>query len=110
MKTDSELEIIGDYKVHPAASLFPMFEFEEFDKAIRPKSNPTTKKPGDEPAPDKKKTEQALEEIKKAIAFYLGIDPSRRVSCIERLRKSVAAYFAYKEACKQADDEFNKKS
>jgi len=110
MKTDSEQEIIGEYKVHPAASLFPMFEFEEFEKGIRPKSNPITKKPGDEPAPDKKKTERALEEINKSIALYLGIDPSRRVSCIERLQKSLAAYFAYKEACKQADDEFNKKS
>ena len=108
MKTDSELEIIGDYKVHPAASLFPMFEIEEFEKAIRPKSNPTTKKPGDEPAPDKKKTEQALEEIKKSIALYFGIDSSS--SSIERLRKRLAAWFAYKEACKQADDEFNKKS
>ena len=110
MKKDSELEIVGDYKVHPAASLFPMFEFEEFEKGIRPKSNPITKKPGDEPASDKKKKEQALEEIKKSIALYLGIDPSRRVSCIERLRKRLDAYFAYKESCEQADDEFNKKS
>jgi len=110
MKTDSEQEIIGNYKVNPAASLFPMFEFEEFEKGIRPKSNPITKKPGDEPAPDKKKTEQALEKIMKLIDLYMGIDPSRRVSCIERLRKSLAAWFAYKKACKQAGDEFNKKS
>lgn len=34
MKTDSELEIIGDYKVHPAASLFPMTEGEDFEKLV----------------------------------------------------------------------------
>jgi hypothetical protein len=108
MKTDSELEIIGNYKVNPAASLFPMFEFEEFEKGIRPKSNPITKKPGDEPAPDKKKEEQALEKVMKLIDLYLGIDSSS--SSVERLRKRLAAYFAYMKSCKQADDEFKKKS
>ena len=34
MKTDSKLEIIGDYKVHPAASLFPMTEGEDFEKLV----------------------------------------------------------------------------
>jgi hypothetical protein len=34
MKTDSELEIIGDYKVHPAASLFPSIEGEDFEKLV----------------------------------------------------------------------------
>jgi ParB-like nuclease domain len=34
MKTDSELEIIGDYKVHPAASLFPSIEGEDFEDLV----------------------------------------------------------------------------
>lgn len=34
MKTDSEQEIIGDYKVHPAASLFPLIEGEDFEDLV----------------------------------------------------------------------------
>ena len=70
MKTDLDQEITGEHKAHPPASLFPMFEFEEFEKGIRPKSNPITKKPGDEPASDKKKKSRRL---KKSRSLSLSI-------------------------------------